>query len=147
VLSGAGTSEIVEALVGLPLDAAELRAIVSGCGFGVAAPADGRAFAGGWASVETGDAVTYLREVEGRWRVVGAARPPLAIHYVSLTATRPAAVRLQAAGPTRADLTVRLSDVSINVPLGTEVFEVVVPPSAAPLTLGELRRAGPLGVP
>lgn len=147
VLADARTSDIVEALVGLSLDASELRAVVSGCGFGVAVPVAGRAYAGGWVGVETGDATTYLREIDGRWRVVGAARPPLAVQYTTLTPTRPSAIRLQAAGPASADLAVRLSDVNVNVPLGAEVFEVVVPPGAEPLTLGELRRAGPLGVP
>jgi outer membrane lipoprotein-sorting protein len=43
------------------------------------------------------------------------------------------------------DLTVKLSDVELNVPLGAEVFQLDVPPDADPLTLEELRRAGPLG--
>jgi hypothetical protein len=38
-----------------------------------------------------------------------------------------------------------LSDVEINVPLGPEVFKEDVPASADPLTIEELRRAGPLG--
>jgi hypothetical protein len=55
------------------------------------------------------------------------------------------AVRLQAWGPSPADVTARLSDVEINTPLSAAVFDVKVPPDAEPLTIGELRRAGPLG--
>lgn len=147
VLRDTPTADIVEALVGLSLDAATLRAVVSGCGFGVADPRNGRAYAGGWVGVETGESTTYLRDMDGRWRVVAAARPPLAVHYLALTPARPSALRLQATEPSRADLTVRLSDVNVNVPLATEVFAVMVPPGADPLTLDELRRAGPLGAP
>ena len=43
------------------------------------------------------------------------------------------------------DLTLRLSQVDINVPLDADVFQVDVPTDATPLTLDELRRAGPLG--
>jgi hypothetical protein len=35
--------------------------------------------------------------------------------------------------------------VDVDVPLGPEAFEVKVPASADPITLDELRRAGPLG--
>ena len=44
-----------------------------------------------------------------------------------------------------ADLTMQLSQVEINVTLAREVFDVEVPRDAVPLTLEELRRAGPLG--
>jgi hypothetical protein len=147
VLPDARTADIIEALVGLPLDGAELRTVVSGCGFGVAEPHAGRLYGGGAVGVETADATTYLRKVHGRWRVVAASRPPLSVHYLAFTPARPSAIRLYAAEPLRADLTVRLSDVNVNVPLGPDVFEVAVPPGAEPLTLGELRRAGPLGAP
>jgi hypothetical protein len=42
-------------------------------------------------------------------------------------------------------LTVKLSETELNVPLGPEVFQLDVPREADPLTLDELRRAGPLG--
>jgi hypothetical protein len=111
----------------------------------VADPEAGRAYGGGWLAVDTAGATTFLREIDGRWRVVAASRPPLSVHYSTFTATRPTALRLQASGPSVADLTVRLSDVQINVPLGPDVFAIDVPAGAEPLTLEELRRAGPLG--
>ena len=53
--------------------------------------------------------------------------------------------RVVSSGTPRADLTVRLSDVNLNVPMDAAVFAVDVPAAAQPLTLDELRRAGPLG--
>lgn len=148
VLRHAQPAAIVEALVGLPIDAADLRAIVSGCGFGAEEPEGGRAFPGDWAAVETGDATTFLRRVGGRWLLAGATRPPLSLQYADFGVTgRPATLRLRAEGRSPADVTVRLSDVTINLPLAPGVFEVRVPPGTEPLTIEELRRAGPLGTP
>jgi hypothetical protein len=145
VLRNAATAEIVEALVGLPLDGSELRALISGCGFEVGQPADGRRFAKGWVSVTAGGSTTYLQQIDGRWRVVAAAKPPLTVHYRDFTSGRAATIRLLADGATKADVTARLSDLNINIPLDAGVFEVTVPAAAEPLTLDELRRAGPLG--
>jgi hypothetical protein len=145
VLRNVAAADIVEALVGLPLDPAELRALISGCGFGVAEPAGGRSYADGWVAVDAAGSVTYLREQQGRWRIAAASRPPLSILYEDFVGGRAATVRLQSSGRPAANLTVRLSDVNINVPLEPEVFAVDVPAGAGPLTLDELRRAGPLG--
>ena len=145
VLRDVAAADIVEALVGLPLGAADLRAVVSGCGFGVAAPTSGRSYAGGWAAADTGGSVTYLRQQDGRWRVAAAAKPPLSLLYESFLGGRASTVRVQSTGKPAANLTVRLSDVNINVPLEPEVFAVDVPAGAGPLTLEELRRSGPLG--
>ena len=54
-------------------------------------------------------------------------------------------MRVVASASPKADLIVRLSDVNINVTLDKAVFAVDVPAGAEPLTLDELRRAGPLG--
>jgi hypothetical protein len=145
VLRNVPPAWIVEALVGLPLTPGELRSMVSGCGFGVAEAAQGREYSGGYVAVETAGATTYLRQQEGRWRVVAASRPPLTIQYAGFVSGRATIVRVVASGSPKADLTVRLSDVNINVTLDKAVFAVDVPAGAEPLTLDELRRAGPLG--
>ena len=145
VMRNVPPASIVEALVGLPLTPAELRSLVSGCGFGAAGPSQGREYPRGYVAVESGGALTYLRRQQGSWNVVAAARPPLAIHYSSFVAGRATVVRVIASGSPKADLTVRLSDVNINVALDKGVFAVDVPAGAEPLTLDELRRAGPLG--
>lgn len=144
VLRNARASEVVEALVGLPLDGADLRAIVSGCGFGVAEPGAGRSYAGGWVVAETGDAQTYLRQIDGRWRIAAATRSGLTIHYGEFAGGRASTLRLQAPA-SKADVSARLSDVNVNVTLEPAVFTVDIPPDAEPLTVEELRRSGPLG--
>ena len=145
ILRGARTADIVEALVGLPLGGEELRALISGCGFGAAAPGGGRSFAGGWLAVESGGATTYLRQIDGRWRVAAAARPPVTVHYETFVGGRAETLHVQTSGAAAADVRVRLSDVNINVPLETAVFQVDVPADVEALTLDELRRAGPMG--
>lgn len=145
VMQNASATDIVEALVGLRLAPHDLRMLVSGCGFEVGDPAEGRQYGGDLAAVTVGGATTYLRQDQGQWRVVAAARPPLTVMYSAFESGRPTTLRLQSTGTPKADVSVRLSDVNINVTLEPEVFAVDVPAGAEPLTLDELRRAGPLG--
>ncbi len=148
VLRAAAPAAIIEALTGVAVDPEQLRAMVSGCGLGVADPVDGRSFENGWASVDAGDVTIFIRQLEGRWRVAAARRGSLTIEYSEFSSGRPSTVRLHtaaAAGVAAADLTLRASQVEINTPLDAAVFEADVPRDAAPITLEELRRAGPLG--
>jgi hypothetical protein len=145
VLRDVAPVSIVEALVGVSLAPGELRSLVSGCGFGVAEPAGGREYSGGYVAVDTGGPTTYLRREQNVWRVAAATRPPLTVLYSGFVNGRPATLRVVSSGTPLADLTVRLSDVNINVPMDAAVFAVDVPAAAQPLTLDELRRAGPLG--
>jgi hypothetical protein len=147
VLRGAPPASIVEALAGIALGPADLRSVVAGCGLGAADPSAGRAYEDNWVAVDAGETTTFLRQADGAWRLVAARRAALSIEYDEFTAGRPTRIRMRAAagpGPPT-DVAVRLSDVDINVPLGDEVFAVDVSPQAEPLTLDELRRAGPLG--
>lgn len=148
VLRGAPPSAIIEALAGIKLEPDELRALVSGCALGAGQPADGRSFKDGWVAIETDGTTVFLRQIEGRWRVAGARRGPLAVEYSNFTGGRPSTLHLHttsAQGVSPADLTLRISQVEINTPLDNAVFYADVPPNAVPLTLEELRRAGPLG--
>ena len=148
VLRGAAPSAIIEALAGIALEPDELRALVSGCALGAGRPADGRSFQHGWAGIEAAGTTVFLRQIEGQWRVAGARRGPLTIEYSNFVGGRPSTLHLQttsAQGVAPADLTLRVSQVEINTPLDNAVFYADVPPNAVPLTLEELRRAGPLG--
>jgi hypothetical protein len=148
VLQDAAPREIVEALAGVPLGAEELRTAVTGCGLWTAdAPAAGRTYAGGWAAVDLPGGTVYLRRVIDSWQMAAAVRGPLTVFYAEFTGRRPAAIRIRAlsGGDVAADLTLRASQVDIDTPLGDEVFAADVPSDAEPLTLDELRRAGPLG--
>jgi outer membrane lipoprotein-sorting protein len=146
VLSDAPPDRIVEALAGVPLGADALRTAISGCGFGVAAHSDGRTFANRWVAGSSGEATTYLRPSGAGWEVAAATRGGVTVTYADYASGRPATVRIRAgSNASAADITLRLSDVDINTTLDPRTFEVELPARAVPLTLEELRRAGPLG--
>jgi hypothetical protein len=148
VLRDAPASSIVDALAGVPLGPAELRAGVAGCGLTMGAPSAGRVYEGGWIAVDAGETTGYLRNIDGAWHVAGATRGPITVSYADFVGGRATAVRVQttpSAGGAAADLTLRISQLEINVPLDPAAFDYDVPKDWAPLTLEELRRAGPLG--
>jgi len=147
VLRDAPADRIVEALAGVPLGAGELRTIVSGCGWSSGAPTDGRTFSNGWAAVSAGDATTYLRPAGGGWQIAGASRGSVTAMYADYANGRPSTIRLsvESAGRVTADLTLRLSDVAVNTTLDPRTFIADLPDHPVPLSLEELRRAGPLG--
>jgi outer membrane lipoprotein-sorting protein len=142
VLKGEKPAAIVEALAGVALAPAELRTAVAGCGLDTAVPAAGRSYGSDSAAGDGESGTVYLRRIDGRWRVAGAVREGLTVQYADFNAGRAATVFVRTAV---SDLSLRLSQVEINAPLDPKVFEVDVPRNAVPLTLDELRRAGPLG--
>ena len=102
----------------------------------------------------------WLQQIEGEWRLAVATRAtatgtagPLEVRYSDFVAGRPVTIRLRAlADDTRGgqrkantDLTIRLSQVEVNQPIDPAAFAVDIPADAVPITLDELRRAGPLG--
>jgi outer membrane lipoprotein-sorting protein len=154
VLLQGDPAAVLEAVAGVPLDASELRHTLTGCAPDSDVTA-GRQFGDSWRVVSLASGSAYLRRApsNAQWRLVAVTREgaqgagwradylnfegdlPRTVHLVSLDAGR------------RFDLTLSLSQVEVNPQLGPEVFEVRVPPSASPITLDELRRAGPLGEP
>jgi hypothetical protein len=148
VLRGAPPSAIIEALAGIALEPDDMRALVAGCALDNSEPEDGRSFAQGWASVEAGKSTVFLRQIDNQWLVAGLRRGSLTVEYSEFTAGRPATVHLHTTSSPKvaaADLTIHISQRELNVPLENAVFSVDVPKDAAPLTLEELRKAGPLG--
>lgn len=143
VVTDAPPEAIVEALTGVALTPPELLAAVAGCGLGAGDPSNGRTFNDEWAAVETPGGLTYLRRIEGRWRVGAVVRGPMQVLYADFVSGLPSTVHVRTG--TVADITLRLSQVEINTPIDDRAFEVNVPDDALPLTLEELRRSGPLG--
>ena len=143
VVRDAPPEGIVEALTGVALTPADLLAIVAGCGLGAGTPSAGRAFNDEWAAVDTAGATTYLRRVEGRWRVGGAVRDQLQVLYSDFQRGTASAVHIKAAAI--ADITLRVSQLEINTAIDSKAFEIEVPREAVAMTLEELRRSGPLG--
>jgi hypothetical protein len=92
--------------------------------------------------VDVPGGVVYLRRSGSTWRIAAATRGTLTVEYPDDRPGRPETVRLRAPN---ADLTVRLSQIEVNATLDRKVFEVEVPRDATPISLDELRRAGPLG--
>lgn len=146
VLRDAPADQIVEALAGVALGADDLRTVVSGCGIGDA-PSDGRTFANGWVAGASPSGTTYLRRGGAGWEVAAATRGAVTVTYDDYAAGRPATIHIRAAsqGRTTSDLTLRLSDVEINAPLDPRTFQATLPDHPIPMTIDELRRAGPLG--
>jgi hypothetical protein len=150
VLRDAPPEQIVEALAGVTLAPDALRTIVAGCGFPDAAPTAGselRAGADDWVVLTMPDGTCYLRRSNAAWRLAAATRGPLTVRYDDFQAGRPAAIaiRATASGRVTADIRLRLSDVETNVTLDPRTFVADLPTDPVPLTLEELRRAGPLG--
>jgi hypothetical protein len=149
VLREAPAAAIVEALAGVSLDPEALRSAIAGCGFGDAAPSGGRAYGSDMLALDRADGTQYLRREVGHWRLIAAVRGPITLEYRDFTGSRPQTIRMKMTSSTSeeaaTDLTMKLSDVNINVPLEEEVFRVEIPAGADPLSLDELRRAGPLG--
>ena len=160
VLRDAPPAETLEALAGVSVGPDDLRTIVAGCGVTMGTVTRARMFSGGWAAIYADRATMWLQQIEGEWRLAVATRAtttglagPLEVRYSDFVAGRPATIRLRAlADVTRGgqpqantDLTIRLSQVEVNQPIDPAAFAVDIPADAVPLTLDELRRAGPLG--
>ena len=152
VLRNAPPAATLEALAGVAIGPADLRTIVTGCGFARGVPTRGRSFDPGWVAVDGGEATSWLQQVDGAWRMMAATSGPIDVRYTDFSSGRPATIRLRASmaqaggqGAAMTDLTIRLSQVDINEPLDGAVFTVDVAPDATPMTLDQLRQAGPLG--
>ena len=101
-------------------------------------------YASGWAAVTVGSGVAYLRRSGSAWQIVGATRDTLSIFYSDFQNGRPTTVNLRAAASgATADIAFHLSQIDVNPTLDPQTFQQENPADAMPLTLDELRRAGP----
>lgn len=150
VLEHGRPAEVLEAIAGVPLDAAELRSVLLGCA--MAPDSDsGRRVGDEWRVVSDGPNDVYLRRESrsGPWHIVATVRRDAGgaqwrAEYRDYQNGLPRSVRLVAPDSKRFDLRLALSQVETNVPLGPEVFRVEIPPAAVPIALPELKQAGPL---
>ena len=149
VLEHGPAAPVLEAVAGVPLDPADLKAALTGC---AQAPdsAHGRSLGNDWRVVPDGPTELYLHRNRkiGRWEVAAALHRAVdggpgdwRAEYRDVQEGLPRAIRF--AGGQRFDLSLTLSQVSLNEPLGPEVFRVQIPRSAEPITLDELRHARP----
>jgi hypothetical protein len=150
VLQHGRSADVLEAAAGVPLSAADLRLVLNGCAPEVAHP-EGRALGADWRLIEeaSGNALYLHRAGASQpWQLVVAIRPPGRIEYRDRQNGLPRTIRLTSVAGARPasepfDLTLALSQVETNVPLGPDVFRVAVPRGAQPITIDELRHARP----
>jgi hypothetical protein len=150
-------SAVLEAVTGVPLDAVDLREILTGCSPIGSAPA--RRFGDTWQIVSFANQETFLhrQSTTTPWNLVAMIRrttsrdrqwradfgdrqngEPRTIHLMSLDERGRIGADF--------DLQLVLSQIDVNMPLDDSVFTVQVPPDAQPITLDELRRSGPFGL-
>lgn len=161
ILEHARPDAVLEAVAGIPLDGADLRDTLTGC---VVAPEMGGAieanqFGATWLALRTtnGDDIYLHRALPAdRWDLVAIVRASRLSNlrwradFNDRQAGVPRTIRLTSIddGGTQArrfDLKLVLSQVDVTMPLGPEVFTVLVPPGATRISLDELRRSGAFG--
>lgn len=148
VLEHGKPEELLDAIAGVPLDPAALKSTLTGCDRETAAAADVRAFGDDW-RVVGGDRLRYLRRERpsAPWQLVSVVTSGAGgwrADYLDFVDGLPRRVRLVSNEARRFDLRLALSQVDLNVELEPSTFRVTVPPGTAPITLDELRAAGPL---
>jgi hypothetical protein len=124
-----------------------LRDLLAGCPGG-AAVGGVRAVGTEWAVADLdGGSKAFLRRGATGWRLTALLRPALAVEFENAGSTQPTRVALRSrdggANP-GFDLSLRLSQVEHNADVPAEAFSVRLPEQGVPITLEELRRAGPM---
>lgn len=135
--------QLLDAVVGVALGPADLRAIVSGCGLAAWDAVAASTYAGGWTRVDAGDgrriwlratadgeAPVIMAAEDGRWRV----------EYTRLDTGWPSAIRLvQTSGHGGTDALLRVDGPEALDALPAGALEVDIPGGARQVTLADLR--------
>lgn len=159
VLKEAPPGEVLDAVAGVPLDAADLFTILSGC-VPAGSVVESVALGDLWRKVvvRSGrslyDAYLHRGSATQPWRLVAIVRDSesdvsLNVEYRDNRDNRPRSIRLsgggsQSEGSVPFDITLTLSQVETNMTLDSQAFTIQIPADADPITLEELRRSGPL---
>lgn len=149
VLTQGRPADVLEAAAGVPLSPADLRETLTGCAANPTT-ADAREIGDRWRVIRGGAEWYLFRDRPADpWRLVAVVhrdvgRPEWRAEFRDFSDELPHSVRIASADPKGFDLTLRLSQVEINMPLDAEVFRPRIPADYAPLTLDDLRAAGPL---
>jgi hypothetical protein len=152
VLEHGRPEAVLEALAGVPLDAAHLRTTLTGCA--VAPDVEGgRTIGDDWRVVRDGSTDLYLHRQTpaAQWHIVStvhhfqagsdrASAGDWRAEYRDFQSGLPGRVRL-VSNDRRFDLRLTLAQVDVNTVLGDEVFRLQIPQSARPMALDELRNA------
>ncbi len=145
VVLGAAPEAILGALTGVALAPDDLQAVLTGCVTANPRPVTGRVHRNDWVSIDLDDqSRVFLRRRRQTWEVRAARRNHWQIEYDGWTGSFPQRVRLRSTSDVPVDLTVTLGQLQTNAGIPSAAFEVTIPQGAVPLTVDELRAAGPL---
>ena len=146
VLQDAAPEDILNALIGVTLGPDDLRAVLAGCLKANPDPKTGREYGPDWMSVDLGSGGTmFLQRQPTGWRLVAGRYGGLEIEYPQFTGERPSQIAIRAGN---ANLTVGLSQVDVNGDLPRDALVALkIPTDVQPITIEQLRDAGPLGAP
>jgi outer membrane biogenesis lipoprotein LolB len=147
VLTGAKPAAVIDALTGLDVSPADLRAWLVGCPGPTIDVKSARAYGEQWAAFDIADGHVAWVQRADRWRLAAATARRLSIEFADPLGTQPQRVRIRtdATGSAPAvDARLAVSQVETNVELPAAAFTVNVPPNAVPITVEELRASGPL---
>ncbi len=141
---------ILEAMTGVALAPADLQAVFTGCVLPAPRAISGTLHANGLASidVETTElprrtARLFLRRSGAQWQLRAAQRERWQIQYQPGTGSFPQSVQL-IAPEVRVNIKAALSQIETNESLDPAAFTADVKKDLTPITLKELRDAGPL---
>lgn len=150
VVTDATGRELLALLAGLPLDPADLRAVLTGCLVPEPTPVAARTYRNGWVGVQLEDDATLYLDPGGDTPVIVAGRRTgLVAAYGDHARGMPRRVQVRTTPPGSVDteVTAVLSQVSINVEIDARAFARIVPGNFAPTSIDALQPdAGPLAV-
>ena len=153
IIRNAPPDAILEALTGVSLGPADLLAAFTGCVLPAPRPVAGRVHSGDVASIdiESDDqgqqrrATLFLKRSGSRWQLFAARRDRWQIEYTFTAGMFPQSVRLVSLSPDVAvNIAAALAGIETNVDIDPAAFAVQEQKNLQPLTLDELRQAGPL---
>jgi len=142
-------ADVLEAIAGVPLAPAALRAALSGCLPEGESPIDATQPDPRWRVFPGSDEVYLHRDRDADpWRLVAVVhrgqRATWRAEYRDFVNNMPRSIHLTSTPSGRFDLQLTLSDIETNVAIPPETFRVQIPAGTAPLTIEELRSGGPL---
>jgi hypothetical protein len=144
----APASDILNAIVDLPISPARLLALLTGC---VARSFDivGSSRRGGFVTIETADAIVHLEQMPGGWRARAGEVEGLVVEFAwDDRATVPEDVWIWTVDQQAPSAALRLgvTDPEVDGVLPAEVFRAPAGAATAqPMTIEELRAARPVG--
>jgi hypothetical protein len=137
--------EILDALIGVPVEPARLLAIVTGC-VSTAESIDRAVRHGDVLEILTADATLYLTPAAAGWQTRAGRFRDVTVDYFAYDRGLPRELRLATTGATGTAVTLdlRVQAVQTGGDLDAALFRVTIPEGAAPISIDELRRVGPL---